>query len=71
MLMVDRLPVTVAARGGRGNAQRDGAERHASAAQSHPGAPNNNATQVSELTDRGSQNGRGFGRGAYGNNNGA
>jgi hypothetical protein len=58
-------------RGGRNNGQRDANDRNASAAQSAPGTANDNATQVSELTERGSQNGRGFGRGAYGNNNNA
>lgn len=56
-------------RGGRNNGQRDANDRNASAVQLATATANDNATQVSDLTERGSQNGRGFGRGAYGNNN--
>jgi hypothetical protein len=58
-------------RGGRGAGQRDANTRNASATQSATNDAADTATQVSDLTDRGSQNGRGFGRGAYGNNNNA
>jgi hypothetical protein len=58
-------------RNGRGNpsGQRDANTRNASAAQSAPAdTTEDHGTQVSDITDRGSQNGRSFGRGAYGNN---
>ena len=60
-------------RGGRyGNygGQRDAQTRTTSATQSTTAETNANddTTQVSALTERGSQNGRGFGRGAYGTN---
>ena len=51
--------------------ERDANTRNASATQSATNDAADTATQVSDLTDRGSQNGRGFGRGAYGNNNNA
>ena len=43
--------------------------RNTSATQSAPADAPDTATQVSDITNRGSQNGRGFGRGAYGNTN--
>ena len=59
-------------RGGRGGGRGDG-QRNASSAASATAltgevasvATNDQATAVSELNERGSQNGRGFGRGAY------
>jgi hypothetical protein len=57
-------------RGGRNDAgQRDANTRNASATQTAQDNATDTATQVSDITDRGSQNGRGFVRGAYGNNN--
>ena len=65
-------------RGGRGcNATQSltnsTAQRTASFVSVNSGTTNENATTnyssvVSEITERGSQNGRSFGRGAYGNN---
>ena len=62
-------------RGGRGGGRGDGqrsANASSAASAAAPTVPattanttNDQATTVSELTERGSQNGRGFGRGAY------
>ena len=59
-------------RGGRGVGRGDGQRNTRNAASATPvtgdaasAATNDQATAVSKLTDRGSQNGRGFGRGAY------
>ena len=53
-------------RGGRGDGQHNASSAMmVTAAPSVDGTSNEQATVVSELTDRGSQNGRGFGRGAF------
>ena len=61
-------------RGGRGGGRSDGqrnANTSSAASATAPPIPanartaNDQETAVSELTERGSQNGRGFGRGAY------
>ena len=56
--------------GGRGDGQRSVNASNATSATATPvpataNTTNDQATHVSELTERGSQNGRGFGRGAY------
>ena len=61
-------------RGGRGAGRGDGQRSANASSATSAAAPaipatanttNDQATAVSELTERGSQNGRGFGRGAY------